>query len=91
MATFSIPMVAPNPLDALTELYFRPLADLAAPVKKHLIARLQESLHAKTLPPTYVPDILSFCGAWDDEGDVDEFVREIYESRTSAPQRAFFE
>ncbi len=84
-------MPVSNPLDALTELYFRPLANLEPAVKEHLIARLQDLLHVKTLPSDGIPDILSFCGAWDDEGDVDEFVREIYESRTASPERAAFD
>ncbi len=63
------------------ESYFKLLQNWDADSKKSLIIRLVESLEPKS------PCDFSACfGAWQDERDADEIMREIYESRQNSPE-----
>lgn len=63
------------------ESYFSLMQSWDADSKKNLIIRLVESLEPKS------PCDFSACfGAWQDDRDADEIVREIYESRQNSTE-----
>lgn len=63
------------------ESYFRLMKNWDANSKKNLITRLVESLEPKTSC-----DFSACFGAWQDDRDAEEIVREIYESRQNSSE-----
>jgi hypothetical protein len=59
--------------------YFRFLKNLDNPSKKRMIIKLTESIEVNKRPSKRIETLF---GAWEDNRDSDEIIREIRESRT---------
>lgn len=64
--------------NSIFDKYFNFLFDLDINSKKRLIIKLTESIKAKNKPET---DLDSLFGAWEDDKDSDEIIKEIRDSR----------
>jgi hypothetical protein len=63
------------------ESYFQLLRNWDANSKKNLIIRLVDSLEPKS-----AADFSACFGAWQDDRDAEEIIREIYKARQNTPE-----
>jgi hypothetical protein len=66
---------------ATVESYFRLMQNWDVDSKKNLVIRLVESLEPKS-----TVDFSACFGAWQDERDAEEIIREIYAARQNNPE-----
>jgi hypothetical protein len=71
----------------ILENYFRMLRNLDNVSKKKLITKLTESLEVKEEKA----DLKTLFGAWEDDKDSDEIIKEIRESRIEKAENPGFE
>jgi len=71
-----------------TERIFNSLKNLDNDSKKRLIIKLMESIDSK---PAEKVDLRSLYGAWEDNRDADEIIKEIRDARVAARDREEFE